>query len=251
MTAAQPNTPASGPQSSPSSGNRRRSWGRWALIVSAVLAVACFYLLGLHRYLQWDYVRGSIDTLEAYVKQNYLTALVTFFLVYVAMTALSLPAAAVLSLVAGAVFDRWVGTGVVSIAATLGATLAFLGSRYVLRDFMLRRWGDKLRAINEGVERDGGYYLFTLRLVPAFPFFLINLGMGLTPLRVGTYVWVSFVGMLPGTFLYVNTGTAIRSINSPADVLSRQVVLSLALLGLAPLVFRKVVQWKARQRAHG
>ena len=227
---------------------RHSSVGRWAVIAGVVLAVALFYALGLYDYVSWDYVRSHLDGLRAQVQQDLLLAVLVFFLVYVAVTALSLPAAAVLSLLAGALFGRWVGTAVVSAAATLGATLAFLGSRYLFRDFIQRRWGDKLRAVNAGVARDGAYYLLALRLVPVFPFFLINLGMGLTPLRVGTFVGVSFVGMLPGTFVYVNAGsTAQETIRSPQDVLSWQMGLALALLALLPLALKLLVRWKQRR----
>ena len=154
-------------------------------------------------------------------------------------------------MVAGALFGRWVGTGVVSIASTLGATLAFLGSRYVLRDWVQRRFADRLGQINQGIERDGAYYLFTLRLVPVVPFFLINLGMGLTPIRVTTFAGVSWLGMLMGTFLYVNAGTELATFDSPADFLSWKVLGSLALLGVVPLAVRKLIQWKVRWRTVG
>ena len=164
-------------------------------------------------------------------------------MVYVAVTALSLPAAVPLTLVGGALFGRWLGTGVVSLASTLGATLAFLMSRYLLRDWVQAKFGDRLASINRGVERDGGFYLFTLRLVPAVPFFVVNLGMGLTPIRVGTFAFVSWAGMLLGTFLYVNAGTALGSVDKPSEVLSAKVIISLALLGIAPLLVRKLVEW--------
>src|SRR5262249_50072969 len=157
---------------------------------------------------------------RAQVDEHLLLAVLIFFLVYVAMTALSLPAAAVLTVLAGALFGRWLGTGVVSLASTLGATLAFLSSRYLFRDWVQRRYPDRLRPINEGVAKDGAFSLFTLRLVPVVPFFLINLGMGLTPMRVTTFALVSWLGMLLGTFLYVNAGTALASIDSPKDILS-------------------------------
>src|SRR5262249_40037385 len=159
-----------------------------------------------------------------------------FFVVYVTGTGLSLPVAVWLSLLAGYLFGRWLGTSVVILAATCGATLAFLSSRYLFRDAVQRRFGTRLRVINEGVMRDGAFYLFALRLVPVVPFFLINLGMGLTTMRVWTFAWVSLVGMLPGTFTYVNAGGALRDLQKPSDILSGNVVLALALLGLLPLL---------------
>jgi uncharacterized membrane protein YdjX (TVP38/TMEM64 family) len=129
----------------------------------------------------------------------------------------------------------------VGVAATLGATLAFLSSRYLFRDWVQRRFGPRLDALNRGIEKDGAYYLFTLRLVPLFPFFLINLGMGLTRLPVRTFAWVSFLGMLPGTFLYVNAGTELGKLNSLADVASPGLLAAFALLGIVPLVLRKLL----------
>lgn len=226
-------------------------WPRWGLAGLLVLAAVGFYAFGLHRYLSWEFVRNHLDAWQAQARDNLPLAVAVFFVVYVAVTALSLPAAAILTLVAGALFGRWLGTGVVSIASTLGATLAFLSSRYILRDWVQRKFGDRLRAINQGVEKDGAYYLFTLRLVPAVPFFLINLGMGLTPIRVATFVVVSWLGMLLGTFLYVNAGTELAALDTPADLLSGMVLVSLALLGIVPLVLRKLVQWNVRWRTVG
>jgi uncharacterized membrane protein YdjX (TVP38/TMEM64 family) len=215
-----------------------RRAGRWLLAAVLLAAVAGLYALGLHRYLSWEYLRTHLDELRAGVGEHLPVALLVFFLVYVAVTALSLPAAAVLTLAAGALFGRWLGTAVASLASSVGATLAFLLSRYLFRDWVQRRFGGRLEAINRGIERDGAYYLFTLRLVPAVPFFLVNLGMGLTRMPARTFLWVSLLGMLPGTFLYANAGTALATINSPRDVLSPTVLISLALLGLVPLVLR-------------
>ncbi len=226
-------------------------WSRWGLGALLVLAVVGFYILGLYRYFSWDFVRSNLDSWQAKVSENLVLSLMVFFLVYVAVTALSLPAAAILTMVAGALFGRWVGTGVVSFASILGATLAFLGSRYVLRDWVQRRFADRLGQINQGIERDGAYYLFTLRLVPVVPFFLINLGMGLTPIRVTTFAGVSWLGMLMGTFLYANAGTELATFDSPANFLSWNVLGSLALLGVVPLAVRKFIQWKVRWRTVG
>jgi uncharacterized membrane protein YdjX (TVP38/TMEM64 family) len=232
--------------------NRRRaraSWPRWALAAGLLLAVGGFYSLGWQQYFSWDYVRANLDRIQEWTRDNLALAVLVYFGAYTAITALSLPVAAVISILAGALFGRWLGTGVVSLAATLGAALAFLSSRYILRDFVRRRFGKRLAALNRGVENDGAYYLLTLRLVPAFPFFLINLGMGLTPMPLRTYTWVSLVGMLPGTFVYVNAGTALGSLDSPADVLTPGVLLSLALLAIAPLAMGILVRWKRRTQA--
>jgi uncharacterized membrane protein YdjX (TVP38/TMEM64 family) len=222
---------------------RRRPWrSRWVLAAALVLLVAGFYALGLHRRLSWDSIRGHLGALKSWVDEKPAPAVLLFFLVYVAVTALSVPSAAALSLLAGALFGRWLGTAVVLLAATLGATLAFLTSRYLFRDAVRRRCGARLEALDRGVRRDGAYYLFTLRLVPAFPFFFINLGMGLTPLPARTFAWVSLLGMQPGTFLYVNARQAAGEVASPRDVLSPGVLASFALLGIFPLAVRLFVR---------
>jgi uncharacterized membrane protein YdjX (TVP38/TMEM64 family) len=214
------------------------------------LAVLGFYALGLHRYFSWEYLHAHLDLLRDQTQQHLLQTLVLFILVYVSVTSLSLPVATALGLVAGALFGRWLGTGVVILAATLGATLAFLSSRYLFRDWVQRRFGSRLAAMNRGVEQDGAYYLLTMRLVPVFPFFLVNLGMGLTPMRARTFAWVSLLGMLPGTFLYVNAGAELGHIDSPRGILSPSVLISLALLGLVPLALRLVLRWARNRRRH-
>jgi uncharacterized membrane protein YdjX (TVP38/TMEM64 family) len=233
------------PQAVPSPSATRRRW-----LAAAVLLAACggFYALGLHRYLRWDYLRAHLDVWQAQVRQDPLPALLLFFIVYTAVTALSLPVATPLSLVAGVLFGRWLGTGVVSLASTLGATGAFLTSRYLLRDWVQRRFGTRLERLNQGVDKDGAYYLLTLRLVPVFPFFLINLGMGLTRMGVWRYTWVSLIGMLPGTFLYINAAWELGAVDSPKDVLSPSVLVSLALLGIVPLALRKLLPLLSRRK---
>jgi uncharacterized membrane protein YdjX (TVP38/TMEM64 family) len=220
----------------------RSSWPRWLVAALFLAALGSFYALGLYRYFSWDYVRAHFDALNALVERHLLSALLVFFLVYVAATALSLPVAAILSLLAGALFGLWIGVPLVSVASTLGATLAFLCSRYVLRDWVQYRFGARLGGLNAGVERDGAYYLFALRLVPAIPFFLINLGMALTPMRPWRFAWVSLLGMLPATIVYVNVGSALGAIEKPTDILSPGVLVSLALLGLVPLALRKIIR---------
>lgn len=229
----------------------RRSYSRWFFLALVLLAIVGFYTFGLNEYFQWDRIRANLDGWKAQVAEHLLLAVVIYFLIYVAVTALSLPAASLVTLVGGALFGRWLGTAVVSIASTTGATFAFLGSRYLLRDWVQRRFGNRLAALNHGVEKDGAFYLLTLRLVPLFPFWLINLGMGLTPIRVWTYAWVSWVGMLLGTFLYVNVGTGLATLESPKGLLSPTVLGSLALLGIVPLVVRKVMQRVSRDGSRG
>jgi uncharacterized membrane protein YdjX (TVP38/TMEM64 family) len=227
----------------------RRGWGRWLVAALLVGAVAAFFALGGQRYLTWESLLAHRDQLKAEVDAHWWLALLIYFLIYVAVTGLSLPGAAVMSLAGGAMFGRWWGTAVTSFASTAGATGAFLLSRYLLRDFVQRRWGGRLEAINRGLERDGPYYLLFLRLVPAFPFVLINLAMGLTRMRVWTYWWVSQFGMLPGTFLYLNAGTELGRLNSPRDVLSPGLLVAFTLLAVFPLLVRQAVRWWQRRRA--
>jgi len=218
-----------------------RLWPRLAVALGIVLVIGAFYALGFQQYFSWDFLRSRLGEWKAEVESNLLLSLAVFFGVYVAVTALSLPVALPLTVVGAVLFGRWVGTAVISLASTAGATLAFLNSRYLLRDWVQRKFAARLEPLNRGVERDGAYYLLTLRLVPLVPFFLINLGMGLTPMRVSTYAFVSWAGMLVGTFLYVNAAASLTTIESPSDLLSWQVLGPLALLGLVPLIVRKLV----------
>jgi uncharacterized membrane protein YdjX (TVP38/TMEM64 family) len=221
---------------------RRTIQLRVLLILIVVVAIASFYAAGLHREFDWPVLKARVDSLRTAVDEHFVVTLAVFVLTYVAAVALSLPVGAGLSLIAGALFGRWVGTAAVSVASTTGATLAFLGTRFLFRDLVERRFGARLRPIQDGIERDGAYYLLTLRLVPLFPFFLVNLAMGLTRIRPLTFVWVSWLGMLPATFLYVNAGTEISTIESPSGILSTEVIISLALLGLIPLLIRFAVR---------
>jgi len=224
--------------------------GRIALIgVLAVLVVA-FLWFDLGRYLNLEYLKARQADIDAFYHEHPVMVLAAYFAAYVAITGLSLPGAAIMTLAGGAVFGLLWGTVVVSFASTLGATVAFVVSRYILRDGIQRRYGDRLKTINAGVERDGGFYLFTMRLVPAFPFFVINLVMGLTPMRTLTFAWVSQVGMLPGTVVYVNAGTQLGRIESLQGILSPTLIGSFVLLGVFPLIAKWIVgAVKARREA--
>lgn len=214
-----------------------------AIIVALVLA---FFALDLGRYFSIGYFKSQQAAIDAFYTEHPLRTVAMFFVVYVAVTGLSLPGAAIMTLAAGAIFGLTWGTVIVSFASSLGATLAFLTSRFVLRGLVLEKFGDRFRAIAAGIERDGAFYLFTLRLVPVFPFFAINLAMGLTPIRTWTFYWVSQVGMLAGTIVYVNAGTAIARIESLHGILSPGLIISFTLLGLFPLLAKWIL---ARLRA--
>ena len=187
---------------------------RRLLLVAALAGLLlAYFALDLGRFLSLDYFKSQQLTIEAWRAAQPIQAALLFFATYVAVTGLSLPGATVMTLVAGAVFGLFWGLLLVSFASSLGATLAFLVSRFLLRDWVQQRFGDRLRAINAGVEKEGGLYLFTLRLVPVFAFFVINLLMALTPIRTGTFYWVSQIGMLAGTLVYVNGGTQLARID--------------------------------------
>jgi pyruvate/2-oxoglutarate dehydrogenase complex dihydrolipoamide dehydrogenase (E3) component/uncharacterized membrane protein YdjX (TVP38/TMEM64 family) len=203
--------------------------------------VLVFFALDLGRFLSLDYVKGAQGDFARLYAQQPVAVVLAFAAVYIAVTALSLPGATILTLVAGAVFGLWVGLLVASFASSIGATLAMLVARYVLRDSMQARLGAKLAEIDKGIERDGAFYLFTLRLVPLFPFFVINVLMGLTRMKAATFYGVSQLGMLAGTAVYVNAGTQLGQISSLKGILSPGLLGSFVLLGVFPLVARKVV----------
>jgi pyruvate/2-oxoglutarate dehydrogenase complex dihydrolipoamide dehydrogenase (E3) component/uncharacterized membrane protein YdjX (TVP38/TMEM64 family) len=217
--------------------------GRKLIVLAALaLAAGAFFALDLGQYLSLDSLKARQGAIEALTRAHPLQATLAYFLVYVAVTALSLPGAAVMTLAGGALFGLLWGTVVVSFASTIGATLAFLVSRFLLRDWVQQRFGERLKAVNAGVEKDGAFYLLTLRLVPVFPFFLINLAMGLTPIRAATFYWVSQLGMLAGTLVYVNAGTQLARVDSLAGVLSPALLGSFALLGLFPLLAKRLLE---------
>ncbi|MCP5420482.1 MAG: FAD-dependent oxidoreductase [Gammaproteobacteria bacterium] len=219
------------------------------LILAAIASLLYgFVAFDLEQYLSLDFFKSQQAEINAYFHGHPGQTRLIFFAIYVAITGLSLPGAAVLTLVAGAIFGLLWGTLVVSFASTLGATVAFLASRFLLKDWVQSQFGDKLKTINQGVERDGAFYLFTLRLVPLFPFFVINLVMALTPIRTWTFAWVSQIGMLAGTLVYVNAGTQLATIESLHGILSPGLLISFASLGIFPLLAKKLVAlFKARQ----
>jgi pyruvate/2-oxoglutarate dehydrogenase complex dihydrolipoamide dehydrogenase (E3) component/uncharacterized membrane protein YdjX (TVP38/TMEM64 family) len=223
---------------------------RQRLILIAVIAAAvvAFVALDLGRFLSLAYLQEQRGALIAWRDAQPLAATLGFFAVYVAVTALSLPGAAILTLAGGAIFGLWWGVLIVSFASTIGATGAFLVARYLARDAIQARYGERLKAINQGIEKEGAFYLFTLRLVPIFPFFLINLLLGLTRMRATTFFWVSQLGMFPGTLVYVNAGTQLAELQSLGGILSPGLIGAFVLLGVFPLIAKKLVDaLKARK----
>ncbi|QUN31732.1 TVP38/TMEM64 family protein (plasmid) [Cupriavidus sp. KK10] len=213
------------------------------LIIVAIMALfGAYFGLDLGRYLNLGHLKAGQAALQGYYAAHPAEAIAGYFLLYVSVTALSLPGAAIMTLAGGAIFGLWVGTLLVSFASTFGATLAFLVSRYLFREAVQRRFGDRLASIHAGLAKEGAFYLFALRLVPLVPFFTINLVMGLTPMKTSTFYWVSQVGMLAGTVVYVNAGTQLARISSAAEILSPALLGSFALIGLLPLAARTVVR---------
>lgn len=214
---------------------------RSLFIVLLVALAAAFFWFDGHHYLTLDSLKQQQSALNDYYLVNPAKMLVSFFLVYVLVTALSLPGAVIMTLAAGALFGLFVGLVLVSFASTIGATLAFLASRFLFRRSVQTKFGSQIQTINDGLEKEGPFYLFTLRLIPAFPFFLINLVMGLTNMKTRVFYIVSQIGMLAGTFVFINAGTQLAQLESLSGILSPGLILSFALLGLLPLIANKIV----------
>lgn len=217
---------------------------------SIVAGVVAFRYFDLGQYLSLEYIKASQDKFQALYLEHRLLVVTSYMGIYIAVTALSLPGAAVLTLAGGGLFGLVVGTVAVSFASTIGATLACSVSRFLLRDWVQNRFGDKLTTINNGIEKEGAFYLFSLRLVPIFPFFVINLAMGLTRMRLFTFFWVSQIGMLAGTIVYVNAGKELAKIESLAGIISPGVLLSFAVLGLFPITVKKLLALYNRKFKH-
>ena len=230
--------------------SRGRGWLRLLLLLALVSAVIAFFALDLDRELTLQGLQARRAALDARLAESPLGVAVPYFLVYVLVAAASLPGATVLTLGAGALFGLGGGFLLVSFASTLGATLAFLSARFLLRDAVRARFGERLRAVEQGFEREGAFYLFTLRLVPLFPFFVVNLVMGLTPVRVRTYWWISQLGMVPGTLVYVNAGTRLGSLQDLSGIASPALLASFALLGVFPLLARRILQALRKRRVY-
>ena len=218
------------------------------IVLVVTLVIAGFFLFGFNDLLTLDGIQSRLGQFYEWRNQSPLLVGGLFFLAYVLIAAFSLPGAAIMTLLAGALFGLWWGLLLASFASSIGAFFAFLTSRYLLRDSFQAKFASKLNSINEGIEKDGGFYLFTLRLLPLFPFFIVNILMGLTTIKARTYYWVSQLGMLAGTFVYVNAGVQLAQIESLKDIISPTLLGSFALLAIFPLLAKKALDWyKARQ----
>lgn len=221
---------------------------KYIVLVIIAALIAAYFAFDLGQYLTLEYLKEQRESFLGFYQQNQGMTVAIYFGFYVLVTALSLPGAAIMTLASGAIFGVLLGTVIVSFASTIGATLAFLVSRFILRDSVQSRFGEKLSAVNEGIRKDGVFYLFTLRLIPLFPFFVINMVMGLTPIRTLQFFVVSQIGMLPGTFVYVNAGSQLASIESLKGILSPGLITSFILLGLFPLIAKKAMDYLKRRK---
>ncbi len=223
---------------------------RWIVLALVLLAVGAFFVFDLGDHLSLASLQAQLDRLREYRAAHPMIAAAVFFAAYVVITGLSLPGAALMTLLAGALFGLLSGTILVSFASTIGATLAFLVSRLVLSGFVRARFERAFKTIDRGIEREGGLYLFSLRLIPLFPFFVINLVMGLTRMRSLSFALISQLGMLPGTLAYVNAGRELGRLESTGDILSPSLIGSFVIIGLLPLVARRVIDWLRRRRVY-
>jgi uncharacterized membrane protein YdjX (TVP38/TMEM64 family) len=227
----------------------KKNLNKIVLVIAIIVGITVFRYFDLGQYLSLEYIKASQAQLQTLYLENRLLVVTTYMGIYITVTALSLPGAAVLTLAGGGLFGLVVGTVAVSLASTIGATLACAVSRFLLRDWVQGKFGDKLSTINNGIEKEGAFYLFSLRLVPIFPFFVINLVLGLTRMRLFTFFWVSQVGMLAGTVVYVNAGKELAKVDSLSGILSPGLLISFVVLGFFPITVKKLLALYKRRVA--
>jgi uncharacterized membrane protein YdjX (TVP38/TMEM64 family) len=216
------------------------------LIIASMIWI--FFLFDLNSYLTLASLKDGLDGLKAFYGQHKILTMIIYFIIYLLISALSLPVAGITTLAGGALFGLFYGTILASFASTIGGTLAFLFSRYIFRDWVQNKFPSKLSIINKGIDKEGGFYLFTIRLVAIFPFFAVNLAMGLTSIRVITFYLVSQIGMLPVTMIMINAGTQLATIGSTGDILSLNIILSFALLGIFPITAKHSTEYIRSKR---
>jgi pyruvate/2-oxoglutarate dehydrogenase complex dihydrolipoamide dehydrogenase (E3) component/uncharacterized membrane protein YdjX (TVP38/TMEM64 family) len=223
---------------------------RVLLLAAVVLAASAYFYFDLGRFLTLDALKAQRDSLSGIVQAQPALTMTAFFVIYVAAAALSIPGAGILTIAGGALFGLISGSILVSFASSIGALFAFWGARFMFRDLVMSKFGERLAPIEKGIQKDGAFYLLTLRLVPAFPFFVVNLLMGLTNIKSRTYYGISQIGMLPGTIAYVYVGTQLARINSPSDIVSFKLLLAFTIIGILPLVMRKISQFLSARRVY-
>jgi len=225
--------------------NRKKKIVILIIVISLIVA---FKVFNLGQYLTLSYVKESLDKFKDLYEKHRVLVIAGYFIIYVLTTSLSLPGASPLGIAGGALFGFWVATLVVSFASTIGATLACFVSRFLLRDWVQTKFSDKIVKVNEGIEKEGVFYLFTLRLMPLFPFWMINLVMGLTKMPLLKFYWVSQIGMLPGTMVYVNAGKELAKIESVKGIFSLSLIISFALIGIFPIAVKKLVAFYKKRK---
>ncbi|WP_319760015.1 TVP38/TMEM64 family protein [Maridesulfovibrio sp.] len=219
------------------------------ILLFIVCVAALFFIFDLDRFLTLEYLKNSRQEFQLFYDRNPLLTVFSFFWVYVLVVGVNLPGATVLGLAGGALLGFKVGVLTISFASTIGATLACFFSRYLFRDYVQQRFGDRLDKVNRGIKEEGAFYLFSLRLIPAVPFVIINLVMGLTPMKLRTFYWVSQLGMLPGTMVYVNAGKELGHIDSLSGIVQPGVLISFILLGIFPLIVKRIVGLVKKHRS--
>ncbi len=222
--------------------------GQWLILGVVIVLVGAYFVLGLNELITLEKLKELAGVLPQTIEQKPLLSAVVFFAAYVVMAALSLPGAAIMTIAAGALFGLGWGLLLVSFASSIGATLAFLVARTLLGKQVAKRFGAQLEAINSGLHKEGNFYLFSIRMVPLFPFFLVNLVMGLTAMRVVPFYVASQLGMLAGTFVFVFAGTELVKLDSVSDVLNPGLILAMSLLGLFPLIAKRLLKYIANRR---
>ncbi len=225
--------------------NRKKKIVILVIVISLIVA---FKVFNLGQYLTLSYLKESLNEFKDLYEKHRVLVIAGYFVIYVLTTSLSLPGASPLSIVGGALFGFWITTLVVSFASTIGATLACFVSRFLLRDWVQSKFSDKIVKVNEGIEKEGAFYLFTLRLIPIFPFWMINLVMGLTKMSLLKFYWVSQVGMLPGTMVYVNAGKELAKIESIKGIFSPSLIISFALIGIFPIIVKKLMAFYRKRK---
>ncbi len=218
------------------------------IVLVFLSGILLFFLADLQQYLTLAALRHSKAELAIYNAEHPFLTMSVYLLIYIVIAALSLPGATILTIAGGAIFGLIQGTILVSFASTIGATIAMLVARTLLKNYAQQKFKDHIPTINKKLAEEGAFYLFTLRLIPVFPFFVVNLVMGLTPIRVFTFAWVSQIGMLAGTLVYVNAGVELGNVNALGDIASPGLLISFALIGILPLALKKIVEWISRKR---
>ena len=226
------------------------SKGKIVLTGLILIAAACLIYIGPEKYLNLDFIKSKLDQLTNYRQQNPITMVLLYSGIYIAVTAASIPGALILTLLGGAIFGFALGSVIVLVSATIGATIAFLVARYLFDDLVQNRMGDRLTSIRENFRKEGALYLFSLRLVPVIPFFAINLLMGLTSIKTSTYVGASLIGMAPGTMVFINTGTQLAKLDSIKGLLSPALIGSFVLLAVFPYIAKYFLKLIKNRSSH-